>query len=140
MTDPEQPEPEHAGFWMRVLAVLIDSILIGIVLAPITIALTGKGPTLTEGGLVNFLVPAVATIAFWNWKSATPGKMLLGFEIVDARTLGKPAMSQWLLRYVGYIVSSVVFLLGFAWVAIDERKQGWHDKIASTLVVRRQHL
>jgi len=139
MMNPEQVQPEFAGFWMRVVAVLVDSILIGIVLAPATIALTGKGPTLTEGGLVNFLVPAAVIIAFWNWKSATPGKLLLGLEIVDARTLGKPAMSQWLLRYVGYIVSSVVFLLGFAWVAIDERKQGWHDKIAGTLVVRRQH-
>jgi uncharacterized RDD family membrane protein YckC len=135
--DSSRPAPEYGGFWLRVVAVLIDSILISVLIAPITFALTGKGPTLTEGGPLNFLVPAIAIIAFWQWKSATPGKLLLKLEIVDAKTLGKPTLAQWLLRYLGYVVSAVVLLLGYLWVAIDDRKQGWHDKIAGTLVVRR---
>lgn len=134
----DAPRPEYAGFWIRFIAALIDLVLIAALLGPITIALTGKGPTLTEGGLFNFLVPAVAIIAFWNWKSATPGKMLLRLEIVDAGTLGKPALSQWLLRYLGYVLSAIVLMLGFIWIGFDDRKQGWHDKIATTLVVRRQ--
>ncbi len=134
----DQPRPEYAGFWIRLVAALIDLVLIAALLGPLTMALTGKGPTLTEGGLLNFLAPAVAIIAFWNWKSATPGKMLLRLEIVDAGTLGKPALSQWLLRYLGYVLSAIVLLIGFIWIGFDDRKQGWHDKIATTLVVRRQ--
>jgi uncharacterized RDD family membrane protein YckC len=41
-----------------------------------------------------------------------------------------------LLRYVGLIISIVVLLLGVIWIAFDSRKQGWHDKIAGTVVVR----
>lgn len=133
----DKPRAEYAGFWIRLVAALIDLVLIAALLGPLTIALTGKGPTLTEGGLINFLVPAVVIIAFWNWKSATPGKLLLRLEIVDAGTLGKPAMSQWLLRYLGYVLSAIVVFLGFIWVGFDERKRGWHDRIATTAVIRR---
>lgn len=134
----DKPRPEYAGFWMRLTAALIDLVLIAALLGPLTLALTGQGPTLTEGGLINFLVPAVVIIAFWNWKSATPGKLLLRLEIVDADSLGKPALSQWLLRYLGYVLSAIVLLIGFVWIGFDDRKQGWHDKIATTVVVRRQ--
>jgi uncharacterized RDD family membrane protein YckC len=41
------------------------------------------------------------------------------------------------LRYVGYWVVWITLFIGFIWVAFDGRKQGWHDKIAGTLVVRR---
>lgn len=134
----DKPRPEYAGFWIRMMAALIDLVLIAALLGPITIALTGKGPTLTEGGLINFLAPAVVIIAFWRWKSATPGKLLMRLEIVDASTFGKPTLSQWLLRYLGYVLSAIVVFIGFIWIGIDDRKQGWHDKIATTLVVRRQ--
>jgi uncharacterized RDD family membrane protein YckC len=45
-----------------------------------------------------------------------------------------------LARYVGYIISTIPLCLGFLWVGFDSKKQGWHDKIAGTVVVRnRRH-
>jgi uncharacterized RDD family membrane protein YckC len=55
---------------------------------------------------------------------------------VDAKTLGKPSNGQLIGRYLSYYLSSIVLLLGFIWVGFDPRKQGWHDKLAGTLVVR----
>jgi uncharacterized RDD family membrane protein YckC len=70
------------------------------------------------------------------YRQATPGKMAIGAKIVDAKTLGKPSTGQLIGRYFAYYLSSIVLLLGFIWVGFDARKQGWHDKLAGTLVVR----
>jgi uncharacterized RDD family membrane protein YckC len=64
--------------------------------------------------------------------------MAIAARIVDAKTGGKPTSGQWLIRYVGYFVSSIPFGLGLFWVAFDARKQGWHDKMAGTVVVRKK--
>jgi hypothetical protein len=65
----------------------------------------------------------------------TPGKMLLGLRVIQAS--GAP-MTPGLafLRWVGYLISTLPFFLGFLWIALDRRKQGWHDKLALTVVVR----
>ena len=57
--------------------------------------------------------------------------------IVDSRTGEKPSSGQMIGRYLAYYLSMLPFFLGFIWVAIDERKQGWHDKLARTVVVRK---
>ena len=86
--------------------------------------------------LLNWILPAIAVILFWIYRQATPGKMAIGAKIVDAKTLGKPAKGQLVIRYLGYYVSIIPLMLGILWVGFDARKQGWHDKIAGTLVVR----
>ena len=88
------------------------------------------------GFLVQLLLPAALIVGFWVWKSTTPGKMVVSAKIVDAKTLGDPSTGQLIVRYVGYFISTFVFFLGFLWVAFDKRKQGWHDKIAGTLVIK----
>jgi len=142
-------EPRYVGFWARVLAFIIDSIWVGIVLGIVVVAFfgqnylsaaaaqSGQGSGVLASFLVQLILPAALIIAFWIYKSATPGKMVVGAEIVDAKTLGKPSTGQLIVRYIGYYISSFVLLLGFLWVAFDRRKQGWHDKIAGTLVVKR---
>ena len=150
-------EPQYVGFWARFLAMIVDSIWLTVVLVLIVVAIFGQdimSATMTApdgtaemaavGGagaagslLVQILLPALIVIAFWIWKSATPGKMLISAEIVDAKTLAKPSTGQLIVRYIGYYISSIVLCLGFLWVAFDKRKQGWHDKIAGTLVVRK---
>jgi uncharacterized RDD family membrane protein YckC len=40
------------------------------------------------------------------------------------------------LRFIGFIISCVVFFIGIIWAAFDAQKQGWHDKIAGTYVVK----
>jgi len=64
----------------------------------------------------------------------TPGKMAMGLKVIQA-TGEEMTLGIAFLRYVGSIVSSLCFLLGYIWVAFDRRKQGWHDKIAGTVVI-----
>ncbi len=128
----------YAGFWWRVIAAFVDSLLISFLLYPM-IALILNDPLgqSTASMLVQFLFPAVAIIAFWLAKSSTPGKMILGISIIDADTGGKPSTQQFIIRYLGYYVSTIPLMLGIFWVAFDQRKQGWHDKLAKTVVIRK---
>lgn len=133
----------YAGFWIRVGASIIDSILILLVIAPILTAIYGREYWVSESFiqgtwdvLLNYILPAIAIVIFWIYRSATPGKMVLGLTIVDATTGGKPSTGQFIGRYLGYYVSTIPLLLGFIWVGIDKRKQGWHDKLAGTVVIR----
>lgn len=84
---------------------------------------------------VDMIAIGAIVILFWAYRAATPGKMILAMKVVDAETLGEPAKWQLFARYLGYIVSTVFAGLGFLWIIFDKRKQGWHDKIASTLVI-----
>ena len=85
---------------------------------------------------INLVLPAIAVIALWVRYGATPGKMALSAKIVDADT-GEPlTMGASLVRYLGYFVSMLPFCVGFIWIAFDRRKQGWHDKMANSVVVR----
>ena len=138
-----EPQAEYVGFWARVGAALIDGILAAFILLPIMRMSYGGGGWDASLRLdspanmfVNGLLPAVAVILFWVFKQATPGKMAIGAKIVDAKTGGKPSLGQCIGRYLCYYLSSFVLLLGFIWVGIDARKQGWHDKLAGTVVVR----
>ena len=142
----------YAGFWMRVWATIIDTSLLTIIVLPILVAVYGAayfeldriiekliqwqslvGPV---GTLVLYVLPAVAAILFWVYRSATPGKMAISARIVDADSGQKPSTGQFIGRYFAYLVSIIPLGLGFLWVAFDARKQAWHDKLAGTLVVR----
>ena len=137
------PELEYVGFWARVGAALIDSVLLLAVITPVLYWFYGPSYFL-EGNavhgavdvLLNWVLPAVAVIVFWVYRQATPGKAVIGARIVDAATGEKPSTGQLIGRYFAYYVSTIPFLLGFVWVAFDRRKQGWHDKLARTVVVR----
>jgi len=75
-------------------------------------------------------------VAFWIYRSATPGKMAMNLIIVDAKTGGRPSTPQFVGRYFGYFVSVLPLMLGIIWVGFDKRQQGWHDKMAGTVVIR----
>lgn len=136
---------EYAGFWIRVWASVIDSVLVAIVILPVLTAVYGSGYWSSSRfiqGPVDFLLswvaPAIAVVLFWVSRQATPGKMAVGARIVDAKTGEKPSTAQLIVRYAGYYVAMIPLFLGFFWVAFDARKQGWHDKLAGTVVVRRK--
>lgn len=86
------------------------------------------------------LLIAGVTIALWYFFSGTPGKLLLGMKIVDAQTGQPPTMKQDIKRYLGYFLSMIGGMLGFISVVWDKRKQGWHDKLAGTVVVYKRSL
>jgi len=85
---------------------------------------------------ISWVLPAVAVIIFWVCKSATPGKMLTKIKIIDASSGEKLSVGQSIGRYFAYFISIVPLMLGIFWVGIDKKKQGWHDKLANTLVVK----
>lgn len=148
---PPPPGPaagvRYAGFWVRVLAYILDAIIISVVsfaLAPFV----GGGQMFQTGtragafeinyaaNAVSLLFGLVYFIGFWGWRGQTPGMMPFNMRVVRADDGGKVDWVRALLRYVGLIISFVVLLIGVIWVAFDSRKQGWHDKIAGTVVVR----
>lgn len=140
-----QPAPvQYVGFWPRVGASIIDTVLIMMVVAPIAWLVAGReyfvDVTRATGSmeiLLEWIFPALAVLAFWIYRSATPGKMVINAVIVDADTLSKPSTGQFIGRYLAYFVSTLPLGLGLFWVGWDQRKQGWHDKLARTVVIRR---
>src|SRR6266702_3784241 len=131
MTDNLTPGgPRYVGFWKRLLAFFIDTLILVTVFVTIAIAIYGRryvqlasqGQTLLFDVLVQFVLPAVAAILFWRYRGATPGKMLVSARIVDAATLGAPSTGKLIGRYFAYIVSIVPIFLGFLWSAFDKRK------------------
>jgi uncharacterized RDD family membrane protein YckC/cytoskeletal protein CcmA (bactofilin family) len=115
----------RAGFWKRLLADLLDFILllvIGILLVP----LIGKA-----------FVPLIVGyfVGMWAWRGTTIGSLLLRLKVV--RTDGSPVtVSVALVRSLSSLFSLLVLGLGFLWTAWDRDKQSWHDKIAGTVVVQ----
>jgi uncharacterized RDD family membrane protein YckC len=136
--DPAPLPRDYIGFWWRLFAAIVDLILL--VILSIVVGLLMFGSARTTPSLVHFLIDNVLPIGvlflFWLRKQATPGKLMVHARIVDARTGADPRPGQFVLRFLGYFVSLCVLGLGFFWIAFDRKKQGWHDKLASTIVVR----
>jgi len=140
----ETPELRGAyvGFWARLWASFLDTILTIIVTYPLLIAVYGWGyiesRALVEGPIdlvLSWMLPSAAIIVFWIYCSATPGKMAIGARIVDSASGRQPTQWQFVKRYIGYFLSSIPLCWGFIRAAFDPRKQGWHDKVAGTVVV-----
>ena len=135
---------EYAGFWRRFGALIIDMLLmIPVIYLPL-ILIYGKDYWLGDAMILGFwdvllsyILPFVGTIWFWRRYLGTPGKMATKLEIVDAQTGNSMSTGQAVGRYFAYIISMVPFCAGFLWVGIDKRKQGWHDKLAGTLVLHK---
>jgi uncharacterized RDD family membrane protein YckC len=132
----------YAGFWVRFAATLIDTAILVIVLGvPFTIifGVDLTDPYATDPGfmasLLQYAVPIALTVWFWVKYMGTPGKMLLKLQVVDANTGHELSTPQAIGRYLGYYVSIIPFMLGFIWVAFDAKKQGFHDKLAGTVVI-----
>jgi uncharacterized RDD family membrane protein YckC len=136
--------PHSAGvaqgeFWRRVLAQVLDSfwmLPVGFVLATLGMALRGWNELTSGADLLIQLILALIVLQFWATRQATPGKWALGLRIVAAEDGGPVPMRRLVVRYLGYIVSSIPLGFGFLWALFDARGQCWHDKMARTLVVR----
>jgi len=116
----------RAGFWERMAAAFLDVVLVSILGA------------LVGGPPLGLLVALAYFTGMWAWKGTTIGGIVLKLKVV--RLDGRPVtFSVALVRGLSAAFSVVVLFLGFLWIAWDRDKQGWHDKIAGTTVVRLPH-
>ena len=144
------PGLEYAGFWIRFASYLIDVIPIWIVVGIVdasagvgtTCSVNGNGLTVCTNGIVlvgswvAWLVLGVYWVLTWTLLGASLGQRALGMRVVNAANGERIDIGHALLRYVGFVISAIPLLLGLIWAGFDARKQGWHDKIAGTFVVR----
>lgn len=145
-------EAIYLGFGPRFIAFLVDAavivVLLGVIVAGLTAILMPDGLSAenlfrvvsgdaqaSEISWTIELFPTVFFLLFWFAISSTPGKLSVRGVIRDERTLGEPEWWQLIVRYLGYFPSALCLGLGFLWIIWDEKHQGWHDKLARTVVV-----
>ncbi len=142
----------YAGFWIRFVAILIDAailfvanLVVGFVLGFfIGILIAASGATLNESSTTTLnilsyflaLVLGAGYFSFYWAGGQTWGMRWLRLRVVDAQT-GQPiGVGRGFMRYLGYLLSVLPCYVGLIWAAFDPRKQGWHDKIANSVVVQ----
>lgn len=127
---------EKASWGTRAFAIIIDAVGIGIIASAIT-AMLGGDPSGTQSQGLSTLLQAVYFTYFWSaaGKGQTIGSRALNIRVVKTDGSYLDYVGAF-LRYVGFFISCIAFLLGVIWAAFDAQKQGWHDKIAGTYVVK----
>jgi uncharacterized RDD family membrane protein YckC len=144
-------EFRYAGFWIRVVAYVIDSILINVVALVIGFIFAFiaviVNPNVVEDSqsttfnvadqVVGVLISFAYFAGLWTLNGCTYGQRWLGLRVVDAATFQPPRPAQAALRWLGLVLSFLALCIGVIWVAFDPRKQGWMDKLAGTVVIRR---
>lgn len=129
----------YIGLPRRAAAIMLDAALLSFLLSLIGWLLALSFPDAEAiarslgAATMPVAVPVVALL--WGCCQGTPGKLLLGCRIVDARSGGRPRPWQVIVRLLGYVISALPLGLGFLWMLWDRRRQGWHDKLARTVVV-----
>ena len=104
---PNSSDIHYSGFWIRVLASLIDTVWLVILTFALGWMIYGaiyfESTEFFQGYadlFITYVLPFLLTIMFWHYRSATPGKMILGMKIVDAQTLDKPSTGKLCIRYL----------------------------------------
>lgn len=142
----------YGGFWIRVGAYIIDAVILMIgqflIFAIFGVSMLGAasldpesaGIFETTGGVIAYLITLVGSVLYFallesSSKQATLGKMALGLVVTDLNG-NRISFLRALGRYFAKILSSLILGIGYIMVGFTERKQGLHDMLASTLVLR----
>ena len=154
MTNEQHPQVtrlgQYAGFATRLVGWIIDDLILASIIS-VTIALVGLVQDslrvnellglqdqaeiimLVFVAVLVLLIQLVYHIGFWLLAGQTPGKRVMGVRVV--RTDGQRlTLGNCVRRLIGYLISAILFL-GYLWVLVDNRRQGFHDKIGGTFVV-----
>jgi len=147
---PAGPAPgvKYAGHVARFLAYLVDGFILGIVIWILVVVLGLVVAAFASAGsdaatALSLVVTVAAVFAvslgyfpyFWSRSGQTPGLRMLRLKVVRANDGGPLTSGQAVLRLIGLWISFAVFYLGVLWILVDSQRQGWHDKIASTVVI-----
>ena len=135
----------NAGFGRRGLAVLLDWLIFTLFATTVAVLLQYLFWWNNDGGLTEaeyrqagYWIQAAMmlfTLFCWVYLQGTPGKLLMGCRIVDAKTGMAPSVGKAIVRYIGYFISALPLGLGFLWILWDPRRQGFHDKLGGTEVL-----
>lgn len=125
----------RAAFWMRAIAYLIDAAVVGIPSYALAVVVLQQG--LAGRTAVQLLLSLIYFAYFWSApeKGQTLGMSLFNLHVVKADGSYLDA-SRAFIRWIGFFLSQSALGLGLLWAAFDANKQGWHDKIAGTYVIR----
>jgi len=137
---------QYGGFLVRFVAHFIDSLILGFIGGTIggvlgTVgAVSGDETVIGLMSLIAILLGAVIAIIYYAYfessdKQATPGKMTMGLKVINKEG-GKISFMNAVGRYFAKVLSGVIIYIGYIMIAFDEKKQGLHDKLASTYVVK----
>ncbi|MCO5231676.1 MAG: RDD family protein [Chitinophagales bacterium] len=136
------PQYEYAGFGLRLIAYFIDAIVLSIILKLLSLVFGFdfnteiSKVTYSPGGLVAFLVSISYFVYFETGiHQATIGKRMMDLKVIkqDGTPLSKVDS---IFRYLGKILSAIIFLIGYIMVIFDDKKRALHDRIASTYVIK----
>lgn len=130
MKQKEYASFELADIGTRFLAIVIDGFILGIISGILLSILRNPG------GVVGFLIGLLYYWYFWTRNNGqTPGKSIMKIRVIKKD--GTPITdADAIVRGIGYSISGAVFGLGFLWALWDDQRQTWHDKLASTYVVK----
>ena len=153
---PVGPAPgvEFGGYGGRLVAYILDVIILGIVIGLLTIILiailvatvasegdVGPGGALfavTLTGMI-LLVSVLYFPYFWQRSGMTPGMQVFGIKVVRDRDGGPVGWGSAILRWFGLVfIDSIVFgiPIGLLWVFFDRRRRAWHDLLGGTVVIK----
>lgn len=135
----------YVGFLPRLVAALVDTVVLAATTIPALVTIYGfryleEEPHGFYGPadiFFSLIFPIGFSVLFWRYSKATPGKMLVKAEVVDQKTGGAMTVHQSLVRYFASLLSVACLGVGVLWICFDARRQGWHDKIAGTVVVKK---
>lgn len=135
------PQARFGGFWIRVVAYIIDAVILGVVQGIIDVIVRANpsdpsSPGYSVAAVLQIVISAAYFAGLWTYWGATLGQRIFKLRVVDANTMQPIGLGKALVRWLGLVLSFLVCFIGVIWVAFDGRKQGWMDKIAGTLVVQ----
>jgi len=135
-------EAPKAGFWIRFVAYFLDGLIVGIP-GIILLAIAGGASKSANGQvsgavIIVYALWIIASIAYFIYFWTRPEGQTLGMKALHLRVVktdgSQLTIGSAVLRYIGMILNSIIF--GWIWAGFDKNKQGWHDKIAGTYVVK----
>ncbi len=149
--EPVGPAPgvQFASHGARLVAYIVDAILLGVLATAVAIALAlltaglaaaGAVPLAALSGLILFVAVFAVSLGYFPWfwvhGGATPGMRIFNLRVVRDADGGPIGWGAAIMRLFGFWVSSLVLYLGFVWIFVDARRRGWHDLIAGTVMVQ----
>jgi uncharacterized RDD family membrane protein YckC len=138
-TAKETLSVEYAGFWIRFLAIMMDTFMIitpiGVIIGIVFGYETLKDPDNNVwAGVIQILLYSIVTLSMWYKFDQTPGKKALHLYIVNAKTFKKPSLFMYIIHFIGYFLA-MISIIGFLIGIFRKDKRALHDLLSGTCVI-----